>query len=64
MAHPNWANSSPHRQPDLGEPAIAAAITLHELTETADLLHILAGRSTEDLSGDNEPVPQPEEAST
>ena len=31
------------RQPDSGDPAIEAAITIQELTEAADLLHTLAG---------------------
>lgn len=42
------------RQPDLGLPAIATAITLHELTEAADLLHTLANPSTENVHGDND----------
>ena len=45
-----------HRQPDLAEPAIAAAITLHELTEAADLLHALAGHRIEDIDGDHRPL--------
>lgn len=50
------------RRPDTGDPATAAAITLHELTETADVLHTLAGHSTQATDTDNELLPQPREA--